>query len=151
MTIIKNASALALALALGGCASLTATPPENLEFVSPEQSASDYACAAFLMGVDAPGPVPVVYLRDGMWMNEDGEWVNGEYFPGANLALVRRFYDTEETTVHELTHALQKQRDEAFNQFEADKAERWLRDCRNFGGMYRLRHRPSPQSMAQLE
>lgn len=120
-----------IALILSGCTALL----DDSDMARLEKPAAAYECAAFLAGVETPGPVPTVIWRDGAWLAEvrgSWKWVNGTYDPRTNTINVRRDFSAAKTMVHEMTHALQAHLGEPFNEAEAQKAANWIRDCINF-------------------
>ena len=110
----------ALALILGGCAL-----PADL--VRLEQPGPAYVCAAWLMGEDAPGPVPTLRYAE-------LRYSDGFYDSEANEIVVRRFYNIDKALWiigHEAAHAVQAHNGMAFDERWADYVGRRMRDCIN--------------------
>lgn len=96
-----------------------------------EQPSAAYACAADLMEVEAPGPLPeVIWVDDLFYVG--GVLAQGSYVVETNTIKVRRdFHEGVKTLVHEMTHALQAQFDRELSQPEAREAERRINECIN--------------------
>ena len=120
-------------IAIAGCAALLDdSDAKRLSLPGPA-----YACAAYLMGVDAPGPVPTVAYHDTFWQTDEhgSDWLKGQYIPETNTVHVRVNYRLHETLTHEMVHAVQHQLGEQYGEAEAQKHSRWVGDCWKFGGI----------------
>lgn len=126
---------LALILALTGCAALL----DDSDYARLEQPEVAYACAAYLMRVDAPGLAPRVVEVDSKWINTYAtgqQWVRSEYAWETNtIYIFPTMHDYARDLGHEMAHAIQYQLGEEFNEWEAKKVGRWIGDCVNFGGV----------------
>lgn len=121
----------ALAVALSGCSGMF----DDSDYARFEQPGPAYKCAAYLMRVEAPGPVPNVVWHDRYWRNNyygGSRWADGEYVAETNTIHVRLSFRGAQTLVHESVHAIQFQRGEEYNEWEARKVERWFSNCPNF-------------------
>ena len=135
--------ALVLALfVLAGCASdyeFEQTPfagsTGTVANPSNEWAQWHYDCALKRMQLDAPGPGPVPEIRwvDKRWRTYYGEVASGAYLSDTNTVLVTHSRISTEVVVHEMVHAIQFQRGEAYSEWEAYRASSLWKHCLIFG------------------
>ncbi len=102
---------------LVGCAST-----ENYNMTPAEA----YSCAAEIMGVTPPGPVPPVEYRYGYWealLKEGPTLVRGTYNGRSRVITVAIERESYKTLVHEMVHALQRQLGRPISEAEAYESE----------------------------
>ena len=127
---MKKLIAILVMVAMSGCASIRAQMIEDDNaYKRLSLPYASYRCAAYLMGVPLPGDEPTVDYVEGMWYGDYGEKVQGEYHSDTNTIRVRITYRTAQVLLHEMVHAIQFQRGEAYNEWEARKTMQWIDDC----------------------
>ncbi len=88
--------------------------------------AEAYSCAAEIMGVTPPGPVPPVEYRYGYWealLKEGLTLVRGTYNKRSGVVTVTIERESYKTLVHEMVHALLHQLGKPQSEDIADDAE----------------------------
>ena len=120
---------IAFAFVLSACASLL----DDSDYARLEQPEVSYSCVLDLMRVEAPGPLPTVVEVDSKWANTYAtgqQWVRSEYVWQTNtIYIFPTMHYYAEDLAHEMTHAIQYQLGEQFNEWEAKKVDSWVDHC----------------------